>query len=134
VGGAQENTLLTVKNHARDRYVVHLAAGLEQADWHERGQAYADAFFVLPDLCRSLHPLADKRALDQITNLLIEGRYDIVHTHCAKAGVLGRIAARRAKVPVIVHTFHCFSWQVARTEQQRPWHILSSAAKNGSTS
>jgi len=32
-------------------------------------------------------------------------------------------------VPIIVHTFHCFSWQVARTEQKRPWHILSSAAK-----
>jgi len=129
VGGAQEKTLLTVKNHARDRYVVHLAAGLEQADWHERGQAYADAFFVLPDLCRSLHPLADKRALDQITNHLMEHRYDIVHTHCAKAGVLGRIAARRAHVPVIMHTFHCFAWQVTRTIQKRPWHVFAAAAK-----
>jgi glycosyltransferase involved in cell wall biosynthesis len=129
VGGAQENTFLTVKGHTRDRYAVHLAAGLEQADWHERAKEYADDFFILPDLCRSSHPLADKRALNHITNFLKERKYDIVHTHCAKAGVLGRIAARRAKVPIVIHTFHTFAWNVVRTIRKRPWHLFSSAAR-----
>jgi glycosyltransferase involved in cell wall biosynthesis len=129
VGGAQENTFLTVKGHARDRYVTHLAAGLEQADWRERGQEVADDFFILPGLCRSLRPFADMRALKQITDFLKERKYDIVHTHCAKAGVLGRIAARRAKVPIVMHTFHTFAWNVVRTVQKRPWHLFSSALK-----
>jgi glycosyltransferase involved in cell wall biosynthesis len=129
VGGAQENTFLTVKGHARDRYVTHLAAGLEQADWRERGQEVADDFFVLPGLRRSLRPYADLQALNQVTDFLKERKYDIVHTHCAKAGVLGRIAARRAHVPIVIHTFHCFAWQVTRTIQRRPWHAFASAVK-----
>jgi glycosyltransferase involved in cell wall biosynthesis len=113
-GGAQDNTLLTVKTHSRERYEVHLAAGQDHTDWVARGQMYADAFFLFPDLCRAAQPRTDSRALNQITNFLRTHQYDIVHTHSAKAGTLGRIAARRAKVPIIIHTFHSFGWQVAR--------------------
>jgi glycosyltransferase involved in cell wall biosynthesis len=56
-------------------------------------------------------------------------QYHIVHTHSAKAGTLGRIAARRAKVPIIIHTFHSFGWQVARTFHTRPWQVYTSSLK-----
>lgn len=128
-GGAQDNTLLTVKGHSRKRYQVHLAAGQDYTDWIDRGQAYADDFFVFPDLCRSVRPQADMRALNQITDFFRKGQYDIVHTHSAKAGTLGRIAARRAKVPIVIHTFHSFGWQVARTFQAPLWQTLKSGTK-----
>jgi len=128
-GGAQDNTLLTVKGHSRDRFEVHLATGQDYTDWAARGQAYADEFFNFPDLRRAVQPQGDVRALNQITDFLRQQKYDIVHTHSAKAGTLGRIAARRAKVPVIVHTFHSFGWQVARTAHTRPLQVFTSAAK-----
>jgi glycosyltransferase involved in cell wall biosynthesis len=129
VGGAQDNTLLTVKGHSRKRFEVHLAAGQDYTDWMVRGRAYADAFFLFPDLRRSVNPQVDIRALNQITDLLRKHQYHIVHTHSAKAGTLGRIAARRAKVPVIIHTFHSFGWQVARTAHTRPWQSYTSSIK-----
>ena len=128
-GGAQDNTLLTVKGHARERYEVHLATGQDYTDWEERGRSYADAFFLFPDLRRSVQPQADRRALNQIADLVRKQKYHIVHTHSAKAGTLGRIAARRAKVPLIIHTFYSFGWQVARTAHSRPWQSYTSSIK-----
>lgn len=55
-----------------------------------------------------LSPRTDPRALQELTRELRNGRFDIVHTHSAKAGALGRIAAHRVGVPAIVHTFHGF--------------------------
>jgi glycosyltransferase involved in cell wall biosynthesis len=120
-GGALDNTLLTVKGHSRDRYDVHLAAGEmepweDYSDWSGRAEEYADSLFILPDLHRSVHLLHDLRAIRQIENLIKKERYQIVHTHTSKAGILGRIAARRAGVPIVVHTFHAFGWQVAQTQ------------------
>jgi glycosyltransferase involved in cell wall biosynthesis len=129
IGGAQDNTLITVDGHSRERYEVHLATGLDHTDWQERGRACADAFFLFPDLCRSVQPQVDFRALNQITHFLKEHKYQIVHTHSAKAGTLGRIAARRAKVPIIIHTYHSFGWQVARTVNTQPLRIHTSYIK-----
>jgi glycosyltransferase involved in cell wall biosynthesis len=129
VGGAQDNTLITVKQHSRQRYQVHLASGQDYTDWEERGRASADAFFSFPDLCRAVQPQADVRALNKLTDLIRSHQYHVVHTHSAKAGTLGRIAARRARVPVVVHTFHSFGWQVARTAHTRPWQRYASSAK-----
>jgi glycosyltransferase involved in cell wall biosynthesis len=129
IGGAQDNTLLTVKGHDRQRYKVHLGTGQDYTDWDARGRACADAFCVFPDLRRSAPPQVDLRALNQITDFLRAHKYDIVHTHSAKAGTLGRIAARRAKVPIIIHTFHSFGWQVANTAHTRPWQMYLSSSK-----
>lgn len=115
-GGGLDNTLLTVRGHTRDRYVVHLAAGPAPegyANWEERARECSDALFILPSLRRPVNLLGDIRALNDLTTLIRNGQYQVVHTHYAKAGVLGRIAARRARVPVVVHTYHLFAWQVA---------------------
>ena len=57
-------------------------------------------------LGREIAPLQDVRALVGLTRLLRAWRPQIVHTHTAKAGLLGRLAARAAGVPTVVHTFH----------------------------
>ena len=53
-----------------------------------------------------MHPWKDVFALRQLANLFREQQPHIVHTHSGKAGVLGRLAAARAGVPIIVHTIH----------------------------
>lgn len=60
----------------------------------------------VPCLARAPHPVRDLRALCALLRILRRERPDIVHTHQAKAGALGRLAARLAGVPVVVHTFH----------------------------
>lgn len=61
---------------------------------------------ILPSLGRALSPLDDLVSLVMLFRLIRRLRPDIVHTHTAKAGALGRIAAYFARVPVILHTFH----------------------------
>ncbi|MGH7493170.1 MAG: glycosyltransferase family 4 protein [bacterium] len=126
VGGALENTLLTIKGLARHGYEVHLAAGELMpedgySDWKAGAEASAEALFLVPKLSRSINPLRDLSALLQLTDLMQAQNYHIVHTHCAKAGILGRMAARRAGVPIVVHTFHSFAWQVAHAFYPTAW-------------
>ena len=60
----------------------------------------------IPEMKRSINPLNDYNAYKKIKNIIKEFKPDIVHTHAAKAGTIGRLAAYTSKVPVIVHTFH----------------------------
>lgn len=61
---------------------------------------------VIPEMTRSLHPFKDYLAYKKIKEIIREFKPDIVHTHAAKAGALGRMAAFECGVPVVVHTFH----------------------------
>ena len=60
----------------------------------------------LPFMGRSIHPLSDMKAYRELSAIIRQHRPTIVHTHAAKSGALGRMAAWSNKVPVIVHTFH----------------------------
>ena len=135
VGGATDNTIMTVAGLPRDRYEVDLAAGVltpgdNYTEWRGRAEESADAAFFLSDLVRDASPLRDLKATRTLTTLIREGGYDIVHTHCSKAGFLGRIAARRAEAPIIVHTCHAFAWQVAHSRATSlPRRAFSAAAR-----
>jgi len=61
---------------------------------------------TIPELGREISPLADTVVLARLIKLMRETRPDIVHTHTAKAGFVGRLAARLTGVPIVVHTFH----------------------------
>ncbi len=60
----------------------------------------------IKDMYRSVNPLRDRSAYRQIKKIIQDFKPDIVHTHAAKAGALGRLAASECGVPVILHTFH----------------------------
>ncbi|WP_300598766.1 glycosyltransferase [Niabella sp.] len=61
---------------------------------------------LVPEMGRSIHPLKDYKAYHRITEIIKEFKPDIVHTHAAKPGAVGRLAAYHMKVPVILHTYH----------------------------
>ncbi|CAA9300283.1 MAG: hypothetical protein AVDCRST_MAG89-417 [uncultured Gemmatimonadetes bacterium] len=105
VGGAQDNTFLTVEGLDRSRYQVDLMGGAG-GSWEARARAVSDRLFVLPSLTRSLSLSGHARAVAQIARLLRRERYDVVHTHSANAGLVGRWAAALARTPVVVHTYH----------------------------
>ncbi len=61
---------------------------------------------VLPALGREISPLDDLVSLAHMVKLVRDLRPDIVHTHMAKAGTVGRLAAKICSVPLVVHTYH----------------------------
>ncbi len=60
----------------------------------------------IPEMQRPIRPHKDRKAYLKIKQIIKDFQPDIVHTHAAKAGALGRLAASNMKVPVILHTFH----------------------------
>ena len=110
VGGAQENTVATVLGLRRKSGVeVSLISGPTtgpEGSLESEVSKIPGLLTIVPELIRSVHPLKDFLALRQLEKILREKKPDIVHTHSGKAGILGRLAARRAGVPVIIHTIH----------------------------
>lgn len=64
------------------------------------------AYIEIPEMSRSINPMNDIQAFRKIRRIIREYKPDIVHTHAAKAGALGRLAAWFENVPIIVHTYH----------------------------
>lgn len=110
VGGAQENTLATVMGLRRRPGVeVKLISGPTdgpEGSLEPEARAVPGLLEVAPALVRPLHPWKDVLAWCDLVRRFRQEQPDIVHTHSGKAGVVGRLAAQRAGVPLILHTLH----------------------------
>jgi len=110
LGGAQRNTLLTIKGLLRRGFEVHVACGPYGPGDCEalprEAAACGATVHIIRSLVRNINPVKDTAALVALAKLLVRGKYDVVHTHSTKAGMLGRLAARALGVPIVVHTFH----------------------------
>jgi len=121
VGGAQENTMLSCALIDPTLYPSTLLTGPEtglEGSLHEEAAARGVRVIVEPNLVRRISPWRDLVATLRLRRVMRAGRYDIVHTHSSKAGILGRIAARFAGVPVIVHTAHGWGFN-----DEQPWYV-----------
>lgn len=110
VGGAQENTVASVLE-AQDRpgWEVDLVSGPTTGPEGSLEPLFAarpGLLHIVPELVRPVRPGLDFRALGQLRELFLRTRPAIVHTHSGKAGVVGRWAAHRAGVPLVIHTIH----------------------------
>ena len=109
VGGAQENTLFTAQGHLDKGHSVELATGPSpgrEGKLMDNTGATALKIVEFPDLVRNISPWHDLKAYFALKKYFKANKFDVVHTHSSKAGIIGRLAARSAKVPVVVHTVH----------------------------
>jgi glycosyltransferase involved in cell wall biosynthesis len=116
-GGSAQNTLLTALGHTRSRFEPVVVTGTAGRADAQGGQAATDAnrsrlvqagirCVLVPSLQRPLRPFADLWALGALLRLMRAESPSIVHAHTSKAGILARLAAWMARVPVVVHTPH----------------------------
>lgn len=110
LGGAQENTLLTVEGlHHRYGDDVTLITGPAEGpegDLFERARGQGLKVEVMPELVRAVRPGVDFRAYQRVRQAIRRLRPEVVHTHSSKAGIVGRAAAWAERVPAVVHTIH----------------------------
>lgn len=109
VGGAQENTLLTCEYLHRKGHEVVLITGPAtgaEGSMLQRARSAGYRVEVVEPMRRAIRPLPDLASYRIMRRLLTRIRPQVVHTHSSKAGFLGRLAARDAGVPHIVHTIH----------------------------
>jgi glycosyltransferase involved in cell wall biosynthesis len=109
IGGAQENTVATCIGLQKLGHEVELVTGSEtgpEGSLHEQARTAGVPVIVVDELRRAPNPFYDLIAVRALARLFRDRRCEIVHTHSGKAGFLGRLAAKWASVPVVVHTIH----------------------------
>jgi glycosyltransferase involved in cell wall biosynthesis len=144
LGGAQENTVLTCKMLAKRGHEVALITGPAlgpEGDLYEQANGQDFDFIILDDLRRQINPHYDVPAYYSIKKILREYKPDIVHTHSAKAGILGRYAAYSLKRhcepaeggrgnlrPQIVHTLHGLAFHPYQNNLLNKFYIAAEKA------
>ena len=114
LGGAQLTTLELLRRLNRRRYQLTLVTSPGGALEAEARAIPGLDVWALPSLARPVHPWRDAQAYRELTRFIRHCRFDLVHTHSSKAGILGRWAAHRAGVPVICHTIHGFGFHAGQ--------------------
>ena len=109
VGGAQENTFLSARGLVEAGHECLLLSGSSEGREGSLLQRMKNPGFAVmesPLFVREISPWTDLRAIYWLADFLKKERFDVIHTHSSKAGIVGRIAGRMAGVPLVVHTIH----------------------------
>lgn len=109
IGGAQENTLLSCEGQHDLGHDVTLITGPgigPEGSLMDRARGYGYRVIEVDAMRRAIHLSRDTQTFSDLAKRLRELKPDVVHTHSSKAGIIGRWAARRARVPAIIHTIH----------------------------
>ncbi len=121
LGGAQENTLLTVEGlHHRFGDDVTLITGPAEGpegDLFDRAERLGLKVELMPELVRAVRPATDVQAYRALRRAFRRLRPEVVHTHSSKAGIVGRAAAWHERVPAVVHTIHGLPFGPS----EKPW-------------
>jgi glycosyltransferase involved in cell wall biosynthesis len=134
LGGAQENTLFTceglnaLRAGGRPVWDVTLVTGPAlgpEGELINRARRNGVRTVVVDQMRRAIHPLRDAVVLCKLVRILRRIRPAVVHTHSSKAGILGRLAAFIARVPVIVHTIHGLPYHPYEHPLKNAVYILS---------
>lgn len=110
IGGAQENTLFNcldlIEHYGDDVLLITGPALGPEGKLLEQGRAGGLPIEFIDSLRREIFPTRDAIAYRQLQQAIQQFKPDVVHTHSAKAGFLGRLAAWKMKVPLVVHSVH----------------------------
>jgi glycosyltransferase involved in cell wall biosynthesis len=106
-----------------DAFDLTLVTGRGSPPLLEQARAAGIKLVIEPSLRPQIDPFHDALAARRLRVLLRAGHFDVVHTHTSKAGALGRLAARRAAVPWVVHTYHGFPFHEFQSRSRRAAYV-----------
>ena len=109
IGGPAIHTVLLTTGLSRERFESLLVSGIvgeDEGDMSYFASNYGIKPITISELGREISWKDDLIALYRLFQLIKNEKPDIVHTHTAKAGTIGRLAAILSGCPCIVHTFH----------------------------
>jgi glycosyltransferase involved in cell wall biosynthesis len=106
IGGPARHVLALMPGLREHGFETLVAFGTPESDEGELVPGPDEPSVRIATLRRPIDPVADQRAITELTRLAARFRPDVVHTHMAKGGALGRSVARRVKARAVVHTFH----------------------------
>lgn len=115
LGGSQENTVLSCEGQSQVGHAVSLVFGpiygpegslLDRVQNFRTSDGRSIEVIETPNLVREIAPLRDLKCYRDLRQLIRNWKPDVVHTHSSKAGILGRLAAWKERVPCVVHTVH----------------------------
>lgn len=127
IGGATETVVSMAEGLIKKGYIVHIATGphiASEGSMYETAKEKNIQVFTFKNLKREINLLRDLKIIIELSNFIRKGKYDIVHTHSSKAGVVGRIAARLAGTPAIIHTVHGLPFHRYQPELKKRLFIL----------
>jgi glycosyltransferase involved in cell wall biosynthesis len=119
ISGSGINTFLSMKGMDGEVFKVDLACapGGRLIELAQKNHIRVHTF---KNLVQPIHPVKDILTVVDLVSFLRRNYYHIVHTHNSKAGFVGRLAARIAGVPVVIHTVHGFAFH----GQEPAWRQL----------
>lgn len=127
IGGATETVVSMAEGLIKKGYDVHIATGphiASEGSMYETAKEKNIPVFTFKNLKRDINLIRDLKIIIELTNFIRKGKYDIVHTHSSKAGVVGRISARLAGTPAIVHTVHGLPFHRYQPELKKRLFVL----------
>jgi glycosyltransferase involved in cell wall biosynthesis len=122
LGGAQVNTIYTAEHLNPLRFDTYLFSG--PGGLLETRLAETDRMVIIPALTREISPGKDLAALFSLIRHFKNMRPQIVHSHSSKAGILGRLAAFAARVPITIHSVHGFSFSPLQPFFRRNFYLM----------
>jgi glycosyltransferase involved in cell wall biosynthesis len=120
--GSGMSTLVTLLGSDQTRYDVWVASSPRGILW-ERAERGGVRTVKLPRLREVIAPFDDVIVLFQLVRLIRRERFLIIHTHSAKAGFLGRLAAWLCRTPIIIHTIHGSNWHEFMARPRRRLYV-----------
>jgi glycosyltransferase involved in cell wall biosynthesis len=123
LGGAQINTIYTYEHLDETQFEAYLFSGpggILTDKVEKKGR-----FFIVKNLVRSINPGKDIKTFFHLRKQLKKIKPDVVHTHSSKAGILGRLSAFAARVPVVIHSVHGFSFSPFQSFLKRTFFIIA---------
>ena len=107
-GGVQSH-IMELLNGLHDRYELLIASG-EEGPLLDAAREIGVRSYHIPELVRPISPKSDWKAFRSIAEILEETKPGLLHCHSSKAGILGRIAARKYRIPSV---FTAHGWAFA---------------------